>query len=80
MNREVYAVHYTAVIHGTAYYTIPEGEKLKHFVDGSADIEWNMSTIERVEAHGSECIDAYPDDDETEVMVTEFDPDSDIPF
>jgi hypothetical protein len=74
--RDIYVVHYTAVVHGRAYYSIPEGEKLKHFVDGSSEIEWDMHTIERVEAHDNEWVDSVGDDDPT----VEVDPNADIPF
>jgi hypothetical protein len=77
---DVYVIHYTAVIHGTAYYRIPEGDKLKHFVDGSSEIEWNMSTIERIEAHDEEWVDTVGDDDEDETHTVEVDLDGEIPF
>ena len=78
MAKDVYVIHYTAVIHGTAYYRIPEGDKLKHFVDGSAEIDWNFEDLHNIEAHDSEHIDCIPDEDETEehpVVITD-----DIPF
>jgi hypothetical protein len=74
----VYAVHYTAVIHGTAYYTIPEEEKLKHFLDGSADIDWKLDSIEREEVCDTEIIDTI-DEDETEEVPT-FGPEDEFPF
>jgi hypothetical protein len=78
MAKDVYVVHYTAVVHGVAYYTIPEEEKLKHFVDGSAEIEWNFDDLRNIEVHDSELIDHLSDEDETEehpVVITD-----DIPF
>lgn len=78
MAKDVYAVHYTAVVRGVAYYIIPEDEKLKHFVDGSAEIEWNLDDLRDIEAGDSELIDRLPADDDTEVtpvILTD-----DIPF
>jgi hypothetical protein len=78
MAKDVYAVHYTAVVHGTAYYYIPEGEKLKHFMDGSSDIEWDFAELRNVETGDIEHIDCIPDDGDTEehpVVLTD-----DIPF
>lgn len=75
--RDIYVVHYTAVIQGKAYYTIPEGEKLKHFVDGSAEIEWDFDNIDNIEAHDNEWVDSVGGDDD---VVVQTDPDADIPF
>ena len=74
----VYAVHYTGVVTGTAYYTIPEEEKLKHFLDGSAPIEWKMDDVQRVEVHDTEIIDTI-DEEATEEVPT-FGPDDEFPF
>lgn len=78
MAKDVYAVRYTAIVHGTAYYTIPADEKLKHFVDGSAEIEWDFDDLRNIEVGDHELIDSIPEDDETEenpIVVTD-----DIPF
>lgn len=78
MAKDVYVVHYTAVVHGMAHYYIPEGDKLKHFVDGSAVIEWNFEDLRNIEAHDYEHIDCIPDEETDEVPVP-VDND-DIPF
>jgi hypothetical protein len=78
--RDVYVVHYTAVVSGVAYYSIPEEEKLKHFLDGSADIEWNLDSVRNIEMGDAEF--SYTDDegDEPTVEVVETQPGDDIPF
>ena len=64
MSRDYYVLHYTAVIHGKAYYSCPGEDKIKHFIDGSSDIEWNLESVERIEEGEVEFL--YSDEDEDE--------------
>lgn len=52
--RDLYRVRVTAIISGWATYNIPEGDKIRHFVDGSADVAWDLSTVRDLEHHEAE--------------------------
>jgi hypothetical protein len=60
---DTYRVKFTAIITGWANYAIPEGEKIGHFVDEGADIEWDLSTVRDIEAHDHEYEGGYDDGD-----------------
>lgn len=78
-NQDHYVVNYTAVIHGKAYYSCPAEDKIKHFIDGSSDIEWNLESVERIEAGDVEFI--YTDEDmESEPVQITFGPNDEFPF
>ena len=52
--RDLYRVRVTAIITGWAEYNIPEGDKIRHFVDGSSEVEWDLSTVRDFEYHEAE--------------------------
>jgi len=56
---DCYRVKFTAVVTGWANYAIPEGDKIRHFVDDGADIEWDLSTVRDIEAHDHEFEGSY---------------------
>jgi hypothetical protein len=59
--RDIYLVKYTAIITGWAEYNIPEGDKIKHFVDGSSEVEWDLSTVRDFEVHETEFLHTTDD-------------------
>lgn len=59
--RDIYTVKHTAIITGWATYSIPEGDKIRHFVDGSADIEWDFDSVRDIEMGDAEF--SHTDDD-----------------
>ena len=59
--RDLYRVRFTAIVSGWATYNIPEGDKIRHFVDGSSEVDWDLSTIRDLEAHEAEYEYTYDD-------------------
>ena len=59
--RDLYRVRFTAIVSGWATYDIPEGDKIRHFVDGSSEVEWDLSTVRDLEAHEAEYDHTYDD-------------------
>jgi hypothetical protein len=53
-NRDIYTVKYTALVSGWASYSIPEGDKIRHFVDGSSEIEWDFDSVRDIEMGDTE--------------------------
>lgn len=66
MARAVYSVPYKATIRGHAIYTCDEEDKIKHFIDGTSEIEWDLSSIENVEMNIDDVqwIETVADEDE----------------
>lgn len=64
--RDIYTVKYTAIVTGHATYSIPEGDKISHFVDGSAEVEWDVSTVRDLEAHEAEFSHSEDDGEDTD--------------
>lgn len=52
--RDIYTVRHTAIISGWSTYSIPEGDKIRHFVDGSSEIEWELDSVRDIEMGDTE--------------------------
>jgi hypothetical protein len=61
--RDQYRVHVTALVSGWATYNIPEGDKIRHFVDGSSEVEWDLSTVRDFEHHEAEYTHTFDSED-----------------
>jgi hypothetical protein len=61
--RDQYRVRVTALVSGWATYDIPEGDKIRHFVDGSSEVEWDLSTVRDFEYHEAEYEQTYDSND-----------------
>jgi len=59
--RDLYRVRFTAIVSGWATYNIPEGDKIRHFVDESPEVAWDLSTIRDLDAHEAEYEYTYDD-------------------
>ena len=79
--RDIYTVHVTAIISGVATYSCPEGDKIRHFVDGSAEIRWDLDSVDDIEIGDAEFSHTDDgEDDEPTVEVVETQPGDNIPF
>jgi hypothetical protein len=80
--RDTYRVRVTAIITGWAEYNIPEGDKIRHFVDGSSEVEWDLSTVRDFEYHEAEFEYTYGDEDcDNECGIEDKDgPDARAPY
>ena len=80
--RNVYTVNVTAIISGVATYSCPEGAKIWDHVDGSADIHWDLDSVDEIEFHNAELSHTEESglDEEPTVAVAETQPGDDKPF
>lgn len=72
--RDIYTVKHTAIITGWATYSIPEGDKIRHFVDGSADIEWDFDSVRDIEFGDAEFSHTEDDGEDDEPLAEEQTP------
>jgi hypothetical protein len=62
--RDTYRVRVTAIVSGWAHYYCPAGDKISHFVDDTAEVTWDLSTVRDFEYHEADYEGTFDNGDE----------------